>query len=453
VQKVGWDSRRWRSRIVGHDSVDPRDLNANPRNHRTHPANQRAVVRDSIAELGFIKSVLVNRTSGLILDGHERYWQGLEAVEYDPTVRIDVEYVELSEAEEAKALAILDASSEMAVVDGQKLAELLKEFETESGPLNSLLEKMASSVDLSSLESDLASDSEVSEAPKTPTTKLGDMWLLGDHVLVCGDCTDPEVLDRATRGQLVDMVFTDPPYNVDYQGGTKDKLTIVNDKMDGDSFLEFLRSVFGSIASVSKPGGVIYVCHADSEGMRFRQAFSDFFLLKQCLVWVKDRLVLGRQDYQWRHEPILYGWKKGSHKFYGGRNKTTVFESRDGIQLDGEILSISIGGQLVVLQAKELEVISDGSDEGDSVWRFDKPIRNGEHPTMKPVELCARAISHGSKTGQLVLDAFLGSGSTLIACENLGRRCVGTELDPRYCDVIVDRWQKLTGRTAVLDED
>ncbi len=167
---------------------------------------------------------------------------------------------------------------------------------------------------------------------------------------------------------------------------------------------------------------------------------------------MQNALVLGRQDYHWRHEPIFYGWKPGAaHRFYGDRKQTTVIESNDGLSIEptanGQRLTITWLGRTVVLEVPSYKVVLDEDDEMESVWRFDKPSKNTEHPTMKPVKLCARAIMHGSRPGEIVLDSFLGSGSALIACEQLGRKCYGTELDPRYCDVIVKRWEQMTGKT------
>ena len=200
-------------------------------------------------------------------------------------------------------------------------------------------------------------------------------------------------------GQLADLILTDPPYNVDYQGGTKEKLKIQNDKLGDAAFLEFLTAAFERMFEQSKKGAPIYVFHADSEGYNFRTAFKEAgYVLRQCLVWVKNSLVMGRQDYQWQHEPVLYGWKDGAgHAWYGDRKQTTLV-------------------------------------------RFDKPLRNGEHPTMKPVGLCGYFIGNSSKEGDIVLDSFGGSGSTLIACEQMGRVCYTSELDSKYCDVIVKRY-------------
>lgn len=312
-----------------------------------------------------------------------------------------------------------------------------------------LAELLAGEVDNSETIED-----EAPSAPKVAISKPGGIWILGSHRVGCGSCTDLDFVHQVFDGEFADMMFTDPPYNVAYQGRTKEKLTIKNDNMKDVDFLQFLRDVFSSLATVVAPGGAAYVCHADSEGMKFRQAFSEAgWELKQCLVWVKNTLVIGRQDYQWRHEPILYGWRSGaSHRFYGNRKNTTVIDDFEGVTVaesDGEhLITIAFNGRTVQIKASACSVVYDGSDEMDTVWRFNKPAKNQEHPTMKPIALCARGIRHGSEKGDLVVDGFLGSGSTLIACEQLGRRCYGFEIDPIYCDVIVKRWENLTGKKA-----
>ena len=234
----------------------------------------------------------------------------------------------------------------------------------------------------------------------------GDLFALGRHRLLCGDSTIAEDVARLMGRKKADMMFTDPPYNVDYVGKTADALKIPNDKMDSDAFRAFLTRAFSRAIECAKPGAAAYVCHADSEGYNFRGAFVDAgWLLKQCIIWEKQHFVMGRQDYQWQHEPILYGWKPGTHHFYGGRNLTTI-------------------------------------------WKVDRPSASREHPTMKPVALVALAVQNSSKGEDIVLDPFLGSGTTLIACEQLGRTCYGMEISPQYCQVIIDRWEKLTGQKA-----
>lgn len=241
-------------------------------------------------------------------------------------------------------------------------------------------------------------------------TVEGDVWVLGNHRLMCGDSTSIEALEKLTEGKLVDLWLTDPPYNVAYEGKTKDALTIKNDAMDNDQFRQFLRDAYVAADAVMKPGAVFYIWHADSEGYNFRGAAHDAgWKVRQCLIWKKSVMVMGRQDYQWKHEPCLYGWKDGAgHLWASDRKQTTILE-------------------------------------------FDKPSRNGEHPTMKPVELFAYQMLNNTKGADLVLDSFGGSGTTMIAAEKHGRHARLMELDPKYCDVIVKRWQDFTGQKAVLE--
>lgn len=252
---------------------------------------------------------------------------------------------------------------------------------------------------------------------------------------------------------MVDMVFTDPPYNVAYQGGTKDKLTIKNDSMSEAEFKNFLDAVFDNYFAAMKPGASFYVCYASRSAVEFRQAIVDAgLLLKQDLVWCKNTFTLGRQDYQWQHEPILYGWKPGAkHRFFGGRKLSTVipdnYPVEVGYDADGhQLIHISIGLKTVCLRADNVEAVD--TEEVNSVIHVDKPTRNAEHPTMKPIALCAKCIKNSCQQGDSVLDLFGGSGSTLIACEQINRQCYSMELDPVYCDVIVKRWEALTGRKA-----
>lgn len=289
-----------------------------------------------------------------------------------------------------------------------------------------------------------------------PTAKRGQVWQLGRHRLMCGDSTVKNDIDRLMDGKLADMVFTDPPYNVNYEGGTKNKLKIMNDKMSSDKFRDFLFAFYEAAFSVTMAGGAIYVCHADTEGYNFRGAMIDAgWLLKQCIVWVKNAMVMGRQDYHWRHEPILYGWKPGSsHNWCGNRKQTTVIDDFANIVIsqneNDHTITFNSGVQTAIIKVPYYEVIYKGDDAIATVWRFEKPNRNGEHPTMKPVGIPARAINNSCKRGGIVLDSFGGSGSTLIAAEQTGRCCYTMELDPIYCDVIIKRWEQLTGQQAVL---
>jgi DNA modification methylase len=245
------------------------------------------------------------------------------------------------------------------------------------------------------------------EPPKEPVTVSGDIYELISiqkdikHVVFCGDSTLAESYQKILSGEKYNLIVTDPPYNVNYEGGTKDKLKIQNDNMSNDEFYSFLYMFYQECFINCELGAPIYIFHADSEGANFRNAMKDSgFKLSQCLVWVKNSIVMGRQDYHWKHEPILYGWKEGAaHSWYSDRKQSTVLE-------------------------------------------FDKPLRNAEHPTMKPLDIVSYLIKNSSKQRDIVGDSFLGSGSTLIASEMTWRQCRGIELDPRFTDVIVRRWVK-----------
>lgn len=243
------------------------------------------------------------------------------------------------------------------------------------------------------------------EPPEEAKSKLGEIYQLGNHRVMCGDSTKKEEVARLMDGEKADLVVTDPPYNVDYEGGTG--LRILNDSMEDSSFRKFLEDSFSAVDNVMKSGAAFYIWHADSEGYNFRTACKNAgWQVRECLIWNKDSLVLGRQDYQWKHEPCLYGWKEGaSHNWYGDRKQTTVLD-------------------------------------------FERPKKSDEHPTMKPVKLIAYQVQNSSKEGDLILDSFGGSGTTLIACEQLDRKCYMMELDPHYVDVIIERWENLTGEKA-----
>lgn len=236
----------------------------------------------------------------------------------------------------------------------------------------------------------------------------GDIWLLGKHRLMCGDSTSADDAAKLMDGEQADLLLTDPPYNVAYEGGTQERLTIQNDNMEDTAFRQFLCNAFAVADTHMKPGASFYIWHADTEGYNFRGACRDVgWQVRQCLIWAKNTFVLGRQDYHWQHEPCLYGWKDGAaHLWTGDRTQTTIMN-------------------------------------------FDKPQRNGEHPTMKPVELFAYQVQNNTKAGNTVLDLFGGSGTTIIACEQLNRCGYLMELDPRYVDVIVKRYIGVTGKTDV----
>ena len=270
--------------------------------------------------------------------------------------------------------------------------------------------------------------------------KQGDLWRLGEHRLLCGDSTKSECLEILSGGVKIDLWLTDPPYNVAYEGGTKDKLKIANDNMSSSAFYHFLLDAFQNSYNIMKPGAAFYIWFASREHINFERALNDANLqVRQEIIWNKSALVLGRQDYQWKHEPCLYGWKEGaSHYFVDNRTLTTVQE--DGVSLDVNKMSKD------ELKQTLKEILKSGIPT--SVIDEDKPTRNGEHPTMKPLKLIGRLIKNSSRVGEVVLDTFGGSGSTMMAAEQLGRKCFMIEYDPHYCDVIIARWEKLTGKKA-----
>lgn len=278
------------------------------------------------------------------------------------------------------------------------------------------------------------------DAANAPTRcNPGDVWLLGRHRLMCGDSTKEADVAKLMGEEQAHLLLTDPPYNVDYQGGTKEKMKIANDNMDDVAFVGFLTAAFNCAIQAMRPGAAFYVWHADSKGFEFRTALKEVGLTpRETLIWVKNALVLGRQDYQWRHEPCLYGWKDGAaHYFVDDRSQSTVIEDA-GVDYrklkKDELLKL-------VLQLTDVSV-------PNTVIYEDKPTKNDIHPTMKPVKLMARLIKNSTKQEQLVLDLFGGSGSTLIAYEQINRKCFTMEYDPKYCDAILDRWEKLTGEDA-----
>lgn len=291
-------------------------------------------------------------------------------------------------------------------------------------------------------QEDNYSDEDTDNAPTR--CKVGDLWLLGEHRLLCGDSTKSEDVDRLMGGELADLLLTDPTYNVAYEGSTKDKLTIANDNMDDASFLAFLKEALKNAFSSMRPGAAYYIWHAGTAGYEFKAALKACDItLREVLVWVKPHFRLGRQDYQWRHEPCLYGWKDGAaHYFINDRTQSTVFE-------DAGVDYKKLKKDELIQLVKQMTDVS----TPNTIIYEDKPTRNDVHPTMKPVKLMERLIKNSSKQEQLVLDLFGGSGSTLIACEQLNRRCFSMEFDPKYCDAILDRWEKLTGKTATLEAD
>lgn len=376
------------------------------KNSRTHSDAQVAQIAASIKEFGWTNPILVDGTKGIIA-GHGR----LMAARKLGFTKVPV--IELKNMTESQKKAYVIADNQLAMNAGWDI-ELLKievaDLDEEGFDLELLGfdSKMLDSLLEPEVKEGLTDEDQVPEVPKEAKTKLGDIYILGNHRLMCGDSTSIEAVEKLTDG-LVDILVTDPPYNVNYEGATKDKLKIMNDSMDDETFRQFLRDAFVAADAVMKQGAVFYIWHADSEGYNFRGACRDAgWQVRQTLIWAKDSMVMGRQDYHWKHEPCLYGWKDGAaHLWAADRKQTTIIECK-------------------------------------------KPRVNDIHPTMKPVELMEYQILNNTKGQDVVLDLFGGSGSTLIACEKTGRKARLMELDPKYCDVIVKRWEDFTGKKAEL---
>lgn len=409
---IGWISSCPRERRMknfpAYKKANVADLVPYARNSRTHSDEQVSKIAASIKEFGFLNPVIVDGENGIIA-GHGRVMAaqklGMETVPV----------IEASHLTDAQRRAYIIADNRLALDAGWDEEMLRVEFAELEG-LGFDLELTGFTLDeIEALEPEeltegLTDEDAVPEVPDEPVTKLGDVWLLGNHRLMCGDSTSVDAVGALMAGSAADMIFTDPPYNVAYEGKTKDALKIQNDAMDDDAFRQFLRDAYVAADAVMKAGAVFYIWHADLEGYNFRGAARDAgWTVRQCLIWKKQTLVMGRQDYHWKHEPCLYGWKDGaSHLWAADRKQTTVLE-------------------------------------------FDRPSRNGEHPTMKPVELFEYQMLNNTKGGDIVLDSFGGSGTTIIAAEKNGRVGYLMELDPKYCDVIIKRWQDFTGKEAILE--
>lgn len=376
----------------------------NPRKDLKPEDEEYKKIKNSILEFGYVSPIIIN-SDMTVIGGHQRL-KVLKELGYE---QIQCIIVNLDKnKEKALNLALNKISGEW---DDEKLEQILAELkETDidmniTGFSNDEIDDILKEV-LGSKEDDFDIEEALNEIEE-PITKAGDIWLLGKNRLMCGDSTQKDDVMRLMNGQKADMLLTDPPYNVDYEGVAG---KIENDNMNETEFYNFLLDAFRNMNEIAKEGCTFYSFHADTEGLNFRRAFKEAgFKLAQCLVWVKNTFVMGRQDYQWKHEPILYGWKEGSaHYFVDDRSQSTVLE-------------------------------------------FDKPIRNAEHPTMKPIDLLVYLIKNSSKENDLIVDLFAGSGSSMIAAEETKRICYTMELDPKYCDVVVKRWETLTGQKAKLE--
>lgn len=377
------------------------DIKPYENNAKLHPQEQIQQIKNSILEFGFDDPIAVWKDN-VIIEGHGRLIAAQElGYKEIPVIRLD----NLTD-EQRRAYTLVHnkltmnsgfdiemLNIELGGIDRIDMSDFGFEFEPSFGD---------------SSDSEVVEDDFETELPEEPKSKLGDIYQLGRHRLMCGDSTNAEQVKVLTNGELVDMLLTDPPYNVAYEGKTKDKLKIKNDNMEDTAFRQFLCSAFSAANEVMKAGAVYYIWHSDSEGYNFRGACHDIgWQVREVLIWNKNSMVLGRQDYQWKHEPCLYGWKDGaSHLWASDRKQTTVID-------------------------------------------FNKPNKSDIHPTMKPVGLFDYQIQNNTKGGDIVLDLFNGSGTTIIACEQNGRKAYCMELDPKYVDAAIDRWEKFTGQKAV----
>lgn len=369
------------------------------RNARTHSEAQVAQIAASIREFGFLSPILVAEDN-TILAGHGRLAAALKlGLKKVPCVKEN----HLTETQKRAYIIADNKLSLNAGWDSELLAVELSELEGADFNLDLLGFDEAELSSIFDADKDVNEDDfDVEKELEEPCfSKTGDIWMLGKHRIICGDATKLETYKTLLENTKVNLVVTDPPYNVNYEGAAG---KIKNDNMENDKFYQFLFNSFVNMEQAMADDASIYVFHADTEGLNFRKAFQDAgFYLSGCCIWKKPSLVLGRSPYQWQHEPCLYGWKKkGKHKWYAGRKET-------------------------------------------SVWEFEKSKKNADHPTMKPIALLAYPIKNSSMTNSLVLDPFAGSGSTLIACEQTGRICYAIELDEKYCDVIVKRYIEQVG--------
>lgn len=388
------------AKIADMQEVSLSKLKPYERNAKIHGEEQIKMLMASIQEFGFLSPCLVERGTFNLIAGHGR----VEAARRLGMEKVPCVFVEdITEAQRRAYILADNRLTELGEWDMEIVTDELTALDDMDFDIS------LTGFELESETPEITEDDYEPTPPKEPKAKRGDIYQLGRHRLMCGDATSTEDVGMLTGGVLVDLYLTDPPYNVDYTGKTKDALKIENDKKKDDEFRSFLVSAFYAAKTVMKGGAAFYIWHADIEGYNFRSACKDAgWTVRQCLIWAKNSMVMGRQDYQWKHEPCLYGWNDGgSHAWYSDRKQTTILN-------------------------------------------FDRPTRSAEHPTMKPIPLFDYLIRNSTKAGDIVLDTFGGSGTTIMACEQDERCGYLMELDPRYVDVIIDRWEQFTGERAVL---
>ena len=405
----------WRNRIVGHRDVPPGDLELNELNFREHSPHQRRVMRELLEESGWLHSVVFNRTTGRIINGAMRVKLARERGE----ASIPVTDVEITEAEELRALATFDPVGALATANRDVLDRLLGQVEAD-GAVEELLASVARSAGLPAggTTAGLVDADEVPDRGDDfdQRTSAGQLWALGRHRLLCGDSADPATLRRLLGDERVQMTFLDAPYGVDYRpqrsaGGRPGAAPLQNDDLDAEAYEAWFMRVFAALDLAA--GTTVYACHVDTMGEIVRRVFRRAgFHHAATLIWAKTHATLGRSDYGWEHEPILFGWRRSAaHRWHGGQKESTVWKfPRDRISGPGE----------------------------------------SGHPTVKPVSLVERAMLNSSLPEDSVLDPFIGSGTSLIAAERLGRRCFAVEIEHRFVDLAIARWEAFTGRSAEL---
>lgn len=389
------------------DKLNPAKYNPRKDLKKGDPEYEK--LKRSIETFGYVEPVIWNKKTGHIVGGHQRF----KILKEQGAAEVDCVVVDMDEAEEkALNVALNKVSGDW---DMPKLAELLEDLDKSMFDVSltgfdaAEIEDLFSKVHDKDVNDDGFDGDKALEDIKNPISKSGDIWLLGKHRLICGDSTKLSDVEKLMDGKKANLCVTDPPYNVNYSAGKENERVIKNDHMEDSKFYDFLLAAYKNVIAVLDDGAGAYIFHADTEGLNFRKAFKDagFHLANVC-IWVKQSLVLGRSDYQWQHEPVLYGWKPtGKHRWYADRKQTTV-------------------------------------------WNFDRPTKSPDHPTMKPVPLMAYPIQNSSMTNCIIYEPFAGSGSTLIACEQTGRICYAVELDEKYCDVIVKRYIEAEGEEGVV---
>lgn len=409
------------------------DIKPYPKNQKKHPREQIELVKKSLKEFGFQQPLVLDKDNVIIV-GHCRFEASKElGIEEVPCVIAN----DLT-PEQIKAYRITDNRSNESDWDYQALIEELQTMDEAMKELTGFTEE-----DLNGLKDDIVGDDNVvvedeyePEVPIEPKSKFGEIYQLGDHRLMCGDSTDEKCVAQLMNGKTADLLYTDPLYNVAISNSQG--MTIENDNMNNKEFFEFLDKAFICANNSLKPGGSFYVWYASRKHINFENALrKNNLYFKEQLIWVKNSFTFGRQDYKWQHEPCLYGWKDGeAHYFVEEFNHPTVIDQSQEIEkMKKEDL------------VKILQEIRDNTPV--TVIHEDKPLKNDLHPTMKPLTICGQMIRNSSRKGAIVLDLFGGSGSTMMACEQLNRTCYMMEYDPKYVDVIIDRWELLTGKKAV----